>query len=64
MFSKHEHLDIEGYTNSDFVKSKLDKKSISRYVAFIRGNLVTWRSKKQNVVSLSSAKLNVVHPIM
>ena len=64
MFSKHEHLDIEGYTNSDFVKSKLDKKSISRYVAFIRGNLVAWRSKKQNVVSLSSAKLNVVHPIM
>ena len=56
MFSKHGHLDIEGYTNSDFVKSRLDRKSTSRCVSFVGGNLVTWRSKKQNVVSLSSAE--------
>ncbi|RVW77179.1 hypothetical protein CK203_043305 [Vitis vinifera] len=29
MFSRHEHLDIEGYIDSDFAESKLDKKSTS-----------------------------------
>ncbi|XP_025013471.2 sterol 3-beta-glucosyltransferase UGT80A2 isoform X3 [Ricinus communis] len=56
MFSKHGHLDIMGYTDSDFAGSNLDRKSTSGYVSFVGGNLVTWRSKKQNVVSLSSAE--------
>ena len=56
MFSKHGHLDIMGYTDSDFAGSKLDRKSTSGYVSFVGGNLVTWRSKKQNVVSLSSVE--------
>ena len=56
MFSKHGHLDISGYTDSDFAGSKLDRKSTSGYVSFFGENLVTWRSKKQNVVSLSSAE--------
>ena len=40
-FSKHGHLDIEGYTDSDFAESKLDKKSTSRYISFVGSNLVT-----------------------
>jgi hypothetical protein len=31
-----------------------DRKSISGYCAFVRGNLVSWRSKKQNVVASST----------
>lgn len=56
MFSRHGHLDIVGYRDSDFSGSKLDKKSTSGYLSFVGGNLVTWRSKKQNVVSLSSSE--------
>ena len=56
MFSRHGHLDIESYIDSDFAGSILDRKPTSRYVSFVGGNLVTSRSKKQNVVSLSSAK--------
>ena len=56
LFSKHGHLEIEGCTNSDFIGSKLDSKSTSGYVSFVEGNLVTWRSKKQSVVSLSCAE--------
>ena len=41
LFSKHGHLDIEGYTNSSFAGSKLDRKSTSGYVSFFGGNLVT-----------------------
>ena len=33
-----------------------DRRSTSRYFTFIGGNLVTWRSKKQNIVSRSSAE--------
>ncbi|RVW24991.1 Retrovirus-related Pol polyprotein from transposon TNT 1-94 [Vitis vinifera] len=32
------------------------RRSTSRYCTFLRGNLVTWRSKKQNVVARSSAE--------
>jgi hypothetical protein len=46
MFSKNGHLDIEGYTNVDWVGNLSDRKSISGYFTFIGGNLVTWRSKK------------------
>lgn len=56
LFSKHGHLDIMSYTNSYFVGSKLDKKSTSGYASYVSGNLVTWRRKKQNVISLSSAE--------
>ena len=37
LFSKNEHLDIKGYTDSDFVGSKLDRKSTSGYVSFVGG---------------------------
>ncbi|XP_059650411.1 uncharacterized mitochondrial protein AtMg00810-like [Cornus florida] len=56
IFSRHRHLDIIGYTDFDFAGAKLDRKTTSGYVSFVGGNLVTWRSKKQNVVSLSSAE--------
>ena len=56
LFSKHGHLDIGRYTDSNFAGSKSDRKSTSGYVSFVGGNLVTWRSKKQSVVSLSSAE--------
>ncbi|RVX13422.1 Retrovirus-related Pol polyprotein from transposon TNT 1-94 [Vitis vinifera] len=34
-----------------------DRKSTSGYFTFVGGNLVTWRSKKQKVVALSSAEV-------
>ncbi|PKA56139.1 putative mitochondrial protein [Apostasia shenzhenica] len=33
-----------------------DRKSTSGYCIFVGGNLVTWKSKKQNVVARSSAE--------
>ena len=65
MFSRYGHLDSEGYTNFDFARSRLDKKSTPKYVSFVGGNLVNWKSKKQNIVSLYSAKVEyrvLYHP--
>ena len=56
LFSKNGHLEVEGYTNADWAGSISDRKSTSGYFTFIGGNLVTWRSKKQKVVALSSAE--------
>ena len=65
MFSRYGHLDSEGYTNFDFARSRLDRKSTPKYVSFVGGNLVNWKSKKQNIVSLYSAKVEyrvLYHP--
>jgi hypothetical protein len=57
MFSKNSHLKINGYTDADWAGSISDRKSTSGYFMFVGGNLVTWRSKKQKVVSLSKAEV-------
>ena len=56
MFSKNEPLEITGYTDADWAGNISDRKSTSGYFTFVGGNLVTWRSKKQKVVALSSAE--------
>ena len=46
----------EAYTNVDWARSIKDRRSTTDYCSFVGGNLVTWRSNKQNVVARSSAK--------
>ena len=50
------NLDLVAYTDSDFVESKLDRKSTSGYCQFLGGCLVFWASKKQHSVALSTAE--------
>lgn len=56
LFSKHDHLQVEAYTDADWAGSVTDRRSTSGYCTFVGGNLVTWRSKKQSVVARSSAE--------
>jgi transposase InsO family protein len=51
-----DHLNVEAYTDADWAGSIDDRRSTSGYFTFVGGNLVTWRSKKQNVVARSSAE--------
>ena len=55
LFKSRGHLQIENYTDADWAGSIVDRRSTSGYCSFVGGNLVTWRSKKQNVVDRSSA---------
>ena len=56
MLSKNNHLNVEGYTDADWEGNVSDRKSTSGYFTFVGQNLVTWKSKKQKVVALSSAE--------
>jgi hypothetical protein len=56
MFAKNNHLRVNGYTDADWAGNTTDRRSTSGYFMFVGGNLVTWRSKKQKVVALSSAE--------
>lgn len=56
MFTKNNHVQVEGYTDADWAGDITNRKSTSGYFTFVGGNLVTWKSKKQKVVALSSAE--------
>ncbi|XP_019051896.1 PREDICTED: uncharacterized protein LOC109114137 [Nelumbo nucifera] len=56
LFKRNGGLALEAYTDANYAGSPLDRWSTSGYCTFLGGNLVTWRSKKQNVVARSSAE--------
>ena len=45
-----------GYCDADWAGDRTDRRSTTGYCTFIGGNMVTWKSKKQKVVSCSSAE--------
>ena len=47
---------LECFMDADWAGSKEDKRSISGYCVFVGGNIISWKSKKQSVVSRSSAE--------
>ena len=56
LFTREGGLSLEGYTDSDWAGSVIDRRSTSGYCTFLGGSLITWKSKKQKEVSLSSAE--------
>ena len=44
------------YTNADWAGSITDRLSTTRYCSYVWGNLATWRSKKQILVTRSSVE--------
>ncbi|RVW95943.1 Retrovirus-related Pol polyprotein from transposon TNT 1-94 [Vitis vinifera] len=57
LFAKNvDHQSIEVYTDADWAGAVDDRRSTSGYFTFVGGNLVTWKSKKQNVIARSSAE--------
>src|SRR3954463_15112199 len=47
---------IEGYCDADWASCADYRRSTSGYCIFVGGNLVTWRSKKQDVVARSTTE--------
>lgn len=55
-----EDENILAYSDSDWGSDCSDRKSVSGMAVYYRGNLVSWSSKKQQTVSLSSAESEYV----
>ena len=47
-FENHDHLQIEAYIDVDWAGNVMDRRSTLGYCTFVRGNLVSWKSKKTN----------------
>ena len=56
LVKKTSERNVSIFTDADWAGSVTDRRSTSGYCAYVRGNLVTWRSKKQGVVARSSAE--------
>ncbi|XP_071713699.1 secreted RxLR effector protein 161-like [Rutidosis leptorrhynchoides] len=56
VFKKNGHLEAKIYTDASWAGEKGDRRSTSSFFTIVGGNLVAWKSKKQKVVSLSSAE--------
>ena len=51
LYSNHGHNRLECFTNADWARSKEDRRPTSGCCVFVGRNLVSWKSKKQSVVS-------------
>jgi hypothetical protein len=56
LYSNHGHTSIECFIDADWAGSRPDRRSTTGYYVFVGGNRVSWKSKKLNVVSQSSAE--------
>lgn len=56
LFRKCENRDVEVFTDVSWAGEQTDRRSTTGYCSYVWDNLVTWRSKKQAVVSRSSAE--------
>nr|GEU45391.1 uncharacterized mitochondrial protein AtMg00810-like [Tanacetum cinerariifolium] len=56
LYANHGHHIAEGFIDADYAGCPNSSRPTMRYYIFIEDNLVSWKSKKQNVVSRSSSK--------
>jgi hypothetical protein len=59
-YPKRSRFELLGYSDADYVRCKVDRKSTSRACQFCGRSLVSWSSKKQNFVALSTAEAEYV----
>nr|GEX59160.1 putative reverse transcriptase, RNA-dependent DNA polymerase [Tanacetum cinerariifolium] len=56
LFKTNGHLNIKIFTDADWARDKGNRRSTFGYFSLVGGNLVTWKSKLQKVISLSSVE--------
>ncbi|KAL9405105.1 hypothetical protein Peur_002077 [Populus x canadensis] len=59
-YKKNENKQLIAYTDSDYAGDIADGKSTSGYVFILSGGVVSWSSKKQPIVTLSTTEAEFV----
>jgi hypothetical protein len=59
-YPKGSSFDLLGYSDADWAGCKIDRKSTSRTCQFLGRSLVSWASKKQNSVALSTTEAEYI----
>jgi hypothetical protein len=59
-YPKGSTFDLIGYSNANYVGCKIYRKSTSGTCLFLGRSLVSWDSKKQNSVALSTAEAEYI----
>ncbi|KAL4592495.1 hypothetical protein LXL04_005493 [Taraxacum kok-saghyz] len=56
LFNKDQSFNVEAFCDSDWAACPLTRQSVNGYFILVGGSPITWKSKKQLTVSLSSAE--------
>jgi hypothetical protein len=59
-YPKGSTFDLIGYSDADWAGCKIDRKSTSRTCQLLERSLVSWASKKQNTVALSTTEAEYI----
>jgi len=59
-YPSHSPIHLIGYSDSDFAGCKLDRKSTSGTCHLLGSSLISWHSKKQACVALSTAEVEYI----
>ena len=59
-YEKGTFCDVIGYCDADFARDRVERKSTSGCCCFLRKSLITWSSKKQNTIFLSTTEAKYV----
>jgi hypothetical protein len=59
-YPKRSTFDLIGYSDVDWAECKIDRKSTSGTCQFLGRSLVSWASKKQNSIALSTAEAKYI----
>ncbi|XP_040990897.1 secreted RxLR effector protein 161-like [Juglans microcarpa x Juglans regia] len=59
-FQRSNHLEVVGYSDSDFARCQDDLKSTSGYIFILAGGAISWKSVKQILVASSTMQAEFV----
>src|ERR1044072_3270793 len=60
MYKKTSEYNLSGYYDADFAGDRIERKSSSGNCQFLGSNLVSWASKRQQTIALSTAEAEYI----